>query len=123
VSAVLQKHTPRRIRNAGIDALRIGTIFMVVLHHTAITYGAIGGWYYKEVPTDGSLSSMLLVFFCTLNQAWFMGLFFLLAGYYTPEPLQRQGAWHYLGGRLSRLGVTGDMGSSKRARCGSLGRC
>jgi surface polysaccharide O-acyltransferase-like enzyme len=105
VSAVLQKHTPRRIRNAGIDALRIGTIFMVVLHHTAITYGAIGGWYYKEVPTDGSLSSMLLVFFCTLNQAWFMGLFFLLAGYYTPEPLQRQGAWHYLGGRLSRLGI------------------
>ena len=43
-----------------------------LLHHTAITYGAVGGWYYKEAPTDGSLSSMLLVFFCTLNQAWFM---------------------------------------------------
>jgi hypothetical protein len=32
-------------RNFGIDALRVGTIFLVVLHHTAITYGAIGGWY------------------------------------------------------------------------------
>lgn len=96
---------PRRARNAGIDALRVGTTFLVVLHHTAITYGAIGGWYYKEVPTDGSLSSLLLVFFCTFNQAWFMGLFFLLAGYYTPAPLQASGSWHYLRYRLQRLGI------------------
>ena len=72
VSSALLDADPRRARNAGIDALRIGTRFLVLLHHTAITYGAVGGWYYKEAPTDGSLSSMLLVFFCTLNQAWFM---------------------------------------------------
>lgn len=94
-----------RVRNAGIDALRVGTTFLVVLHHTAITYGAIGGWYYKEIPTDGSLSSMLLVFFCTFNQAWFMGLFFLLAGYYTPAGLQAKGAWRYGRDRLQRLGI------------------
>jgi hypothetical protein len=85
--------------------LRVGTIFLVVFHHTAITYGAIGGWYYKEIPTDGSLSSMLLVFFCTFNQAWFMGLFFLLAGYYTPAALQAKGPWRYLRDRLQRLGI------------------
>ena len=76
--------TPKAPRNGGIDALRAATTLLVVLHHTAITYGAIGGWFYKEIPTDRSVSSMLLVFFCTLNQAWFMGLFFLLAGYFTP---------------------------------------
>ena len=92
-------------RHAGIDALRAGTTLLVVLHHTAITYGAIGGWYYKEILTDGSLSSMLLVFFCTLNQAWFMGLFFLLAGYYTPAQLQSKGSWKYLRDRLQRLGI------------------
>ena len=48
-------------RNAGIDTLRVGTTFLVVLHHAAITYGAIGGWYYKETPTDGSVSSPRLV--------------------------------------------------------------
>lgn len=94
-----------RARNAGIDALRAGTTLLVVLHHTAITYGAIGSWYYKETPTDGSLSSMLLVFFCTVNQAWFMGLFFLLAGYYTPAALQAKGSWRYLRDRLQRLGI------------------
>ncbi len=96
---------PRRARNAGIDALRVATIFLVVFPHTAITYGAIGGWYYKEVPTDGSPSSMLLVFFCTLNQAWFMGLFFLLAGYYTPAALRAKGSRRYLRDRLQRLGL------------------
>ena len=92
-------------RHAGIDALRVATTLLVVLHHTAITYGAMGAWYYKEIPTDGSLSSLLLVFFCTVNQAWFMGLFFLLAGYYTPAALQAKGAWHYLRDRLLRLGI------------------
>lgn len=103
-AASLQSRPPLS-RNAGIDALRVGTTFLVVLHHTAITYGARGGWYYKEIPTDGSLSSMLLVFFCTFNQAWFMGLFFLLAGYYTPGALQAKGPLRFLRDRLLRLGI------------------
>jgi surface polysaccharide O-acyltransferase-like enzyme len=93
------------VRDAGIDALRAGTTLLVVFHHTAITYGAIGAWYYKELPSDASLSSMLLVFFCTVNQAWFMGLFFLLAGYYTPGSLETQGNARYFAGRLKRLGI------------------
>ena len=96
---------PDRARNGGIDALRAATTLLVVLHHTAITYGAIGGWFYKEIPTDRSVSSMLLVFFCTLNQAWFMGLFFLLAGYFTPAALRAKGPSRYLRDRLVRLGI------------------
>ena len=96
---------PNPCRNGGIDALRAATTLLVVLHHTAITYGAIGGWFYKETPTDRSVSSMLLVFFCTLNQPWFMGLFFLLAGYFTPAALRAKGPWRYLRDRLVRLGL------------------
>lgn len=92
-------------RNAGIDSLRAAATLLVVLHHTAITYGAIGGWYYKEALPDGSPSSTLLVLFCTLNQAWFMGFFFLLAGYFTPGALRRKGPWRYFGERLVRLGL------------------
>ena len=93
------------IRNGGIDALRASTTLLVVLHHTALTYGAIGGWFYREIATDRSPSSLLLVLFCTVNQAWFMGLFFLLAGYYTPAALNAKGPWRFLGDRLLRLGV------------------
>ena len=93
------------VRNAGFDALRASLTLLVVLHHTAITYGAIGGWFYREVPTDRSLSSTLLVYFCTVNQAFFMGLFFLLAGYLTPGAIKRHGTLRYAIDRLKRLGL------------------
>ncbi len=83
-------------REPGLDALRAALTILVVLHHTALTYGAVGGWYYREVPLDGRLETKLLIFFCTLNQAYFMGLFFLLAGYFTPGAVARHGAWGYL---------------------------
>jgi peptidoglycan/LPS O-acetylase OafA/YrhL len=94
-----------RNRQPGIDAARVIATGLVVLHHTAITYGAIGGWFYKEVPNDRSLSSLLLVFFCTLNQAWFMGFFFLLAGYFTTPALRARGGPRFLRDRLLRLGL------------------
>jgi fucose 4-O-acetylase-like acetyltransferase len=92
-------------RNAGLDALRATLTLLVVFHHAAITYGAIGGWFYREVATDGRLETKLLIFFCTLNQAYFMGLFFLLAGYFTPGAVDRNGAMAYLRERGLRLGV------------------
>ena len=92
-------------RNGGIDALRAAVVLLVVLHHTAITYGAIGGWYYKEIAPSNSPSGLLLILFCTANQAWFMGLFFLLAGYYTPPAYNRHGKGGFIKERMLRLGV------------------
>jgi len=92
-------------RNGGIDALRAAVTLLVVFHHTAITYGAPGGWYYKEILPSGSLSGLLLTFFSVANQAWFMGLFFLLAGYFTPPALGRHGTIGFVRERLIRLGI------------------
>jgi peptidoglycan/LPS O-acetylase OafA/YrhL len=92
-------------RNFGLDALRAALTLLVLFHHTAITYGAIGGWYYREVETDGRLETKLLILFCTVNQAYFMGLFFLIAGYFTPGAAMRKGALAYLQERALRLGL------------------
>ena len=78
---------------------------LVLFHHTAITYGAIGGWYYHEVKPAASLAGTLLVLFCTTNQAWFMGIFFLIAGYFTPAAIARKGSGPYLIDRALRLGL------------------
>lgn len=92
-------------RNAGLDALRAAVTLLVVFHHCAITYGAIGGWYYHEIAPSRSAGSILLILFCTVNQAFFMGLFFLLAGYFTPPALARKGATRFVIARLLRLGL------------------
>jgi peptidoglycan/LPS O-acetylase OafA/YrhL len=92
-------------RNGGIDALRAAVTLLVVFHHTALTYGAIGGWYYREIAPSNSPSGLLLILFCAVNQAWFMGLFFLLAGYYTPPGYRRHGTAGFVRERLLRLGV------------------
>lgn len=92
-------------RELYIDRLRSVMTALVVLHHTAITYGASGGWFYYESKPSASLSSMLLTFFCATNQAYFMGFFFLLAGYFTPASLERKGYPAFLLDRFKRLGL------------------
>jgi fucose 4-O-acetylase-like acetyltransferase len=94
-----------RERDFYIDCLRSVIIALVVLHHTAITYGASGGWFYHELPSSGTPSSVILSLFCTAEQAYIMGILFLLAGYFTPGSLERKGYAQFLGDRFLRLGL------------------
>src|SRR5246127_5145923 len=77
-------------RELYVDRLRSVMTVFVILHHTAITYGAPGGWFYNELRPSISLTGLLLIFFVCTNQAYFMGFFFLLAGYFTPGSLERK---------------------------------
>jgi peptidoglycan/LPS O-acetylase OafA/YrhL len=88
-----------------VDRLRTVMTVLVILHHTAITYGAIGGWWWQEIQPNHSISSTLLILFCTTNQAYFMGFFFLLAGYFTPPSLERKGYARFVADRFVRLGI------------------
>jgi peptidoglycan/LPS O-acetylase OafA/YrhL len=92
-------------RDFYIDCLRSVMIALVVLHHTAITYGASGGWFYYELHPSATLSCLILTLFVTTNQAYFMGILFLLAGYFTPGSLERKGYACFLGDRFLRLGL------------------
>ncbi|UWZ82675.1 acyltransferase family protein [Occallatibacter riparius] len=94
-----------RPRDLYIDRLRSIMTAFVILHHTAITYGAIGGWFWYELKPSRAISSQVLIQFCTINQAYFMGFFFLLAGYFTPASLERKGYGAFLRDRFTRLGL------------------
>ena len=88
-----------------IDHLRTVLTAQVIVFHCAITYGSFGGWFYYEVKPSGSVSSALLSLFVLTSQAYFMGFFFLLAGYFTPPSLERKGYPRFLADRLLRLGL------------------
>jgi peptidoglycan/LPS O-acetylase OafA/YrhL len=94
-------------RIAFLDNIRILLTALVIVVHTAVTYGAPGEWYYMERST-GSLPPLEQLLFATFNftcQTFFMGGFFLLAGYFTPASLERKGTAAFLRNRLLRLGV------------------
>lgn len=88
-----------------IGPLRVGVTALVIAHHTAIVYGGSGSWYWRELPSSGAPSSIALSLLCAFDQAFFMGLFFLLAGYFTPASLLRRGLRGYLAERALRLGL------------------
>jgi len=90
-----------------IDNLRILLTVIVILHHLMITYGAPGGWYYREFEYAqlDILSLISLVLITAANQAYFMGFFFFLSGYFSSKSLARKKPAQYLWGRIFRLGL------------------
>jgi glucan biosynthesis protein C len=93
-----------RTRVFYIDNLRIYLTLLVILHHVAVAYGGSGAWAVKEPATD-AISPILLGLFNAVNQTYFMSVFFLLAGYFTPRSLERKGSRQFLIDRLIRLGI------------------
>jgi glucan biosynthesis protein C len=88
-----------------IDNLRSALIITVILHHLSVVYGANTPFYYVEPAYQDTLALIVLVVFQLINQAYFMGLFFLISGYFTPGSFDRKGAASFLKDRLLRLGI------------------
>jgi hypothetical protein len=88
-----------------VDHLRAALVILVLLHHLAIVYGEGVSFWYVDPPKTAWLSGLVLGVFALFNQAWFMGAFFLLAGYFTPGSFDRKGSGSFLKERLIRLGI------------------
>lgn len=87
-----------------LDHIKVLLTVLVILHHSFIAYGGPGGWYYRQ-PTHNAGALILMTIFVSTNQAFFMGLFFLLSAYFVEPSLKRKGAKVYLLDRLKRLGI------------------
>lgn len=87
-----------------VDNLRILLIALVIMVHLSVTYGGVGGWYYKEDRAD-TLSFVLLTWHNGASQAFFMGFLFMISGYFTPGSYDRKGPRRFLKDRLLRLGI------------------
>jgi peptidoglycan/LPS O-acetylase OafA/YrhL len=86
-----------------VDNLRTALTALVVIHHSAIGYSNVPGWYYTQAPTDSSAT--LLDVLLVVDQAFFMGAFFLISALFVPASYDRKGAGRFLSDRLVRLGV------------------
>ncbi len=93
-----------RARLFFVDNLRILLITLIMMLHLSITYGGAGGWYYRESEPD-TISFVVLTWHNGTVQAFSMGLFFLISGYFTPGSYDRKGPRRFLKDRLLRLGI------------------
>jgi len=87
-----------------LDNLRVYLTILVILQHTAIAYGGAGDWAIVDPAVD-EISPIFLTFFTAVNQSYFMSVFFLLAGYFTPRSLDKKGTASFITDRLIRLGI------------------
>lgn len=88
-----------------LENLKVFLTILVILHHTAITYGGDGGWFYQEVKHTVLPDSVILTMFAATNQSFFMGLFFFISGCFVATSLAKKTAKQFLIDRLIRLGI------------------
>jgi glucan biosynthesis protein C len=88
-----------------VDNIRWLIIVQVVVVHAAVTYSNLGDWYYIEPAKLGGISALVFGIFQSFTQAYFMGLLFLIAGYFVPTSFDRKGPCRFLRDRAVRLGV------------------
>ena len=96
--------TPAVTRLAYLDSVRVILISLVIALHAAITYGAPGGWPFVD-PLQDELTSILMTLVTALVQAFSLGLYFFISGYFIPGSYVRKGITRFWKDRLLRLAV------------------
>lgn len=86
-----------------LDTLKVLLTILVVFHHAAEAYSPYSAWVYK--PSNNDEMMPLIWHFNSVNAAFFMGLFFLIAGYFVPRSYDKQGVWVFVKKKLFRLGI------------------
>ena len=104
-SAISPAQAAGKPRLAYLDNLRTALIIGVVLGHLSITYGLPADWYYKEGGSTSPLVEALGLVLLIIGIGFSMGLFFIIAGYFTPAAYDRKGFGRFIIDRLKRLGI------------------
>ncbi len=103
--AAAEVRSASKVRLSYIDNVRTFLITLVVLCHVAITYGAEGAWYYHETGEKSTVAFIIIMPLLAIGAAFLLGLFFMIAGYFTPRAYDRKGSGPFLVERLKRLGI------------------
>ena len=85
------------------DNLKVCLTVLVIFHHAGQAYGDGGGWAYT--PSNPAEVMPWIWHFFSVNAAFFMGLFFLISGYFVPASYDKQGASVFVQKKLMRLGI------------------
>jgi surface polysaccharide O-acyltransferase-like enzyme len=77
---------------------------LVVLIHTGITYGGVGGWDFVDAH-DVLWLKVLTTTINSFSQSFVLGAFFFISAYFLPRSLEKKGPALFLTDRLIKLGI------------------
>ena len=86
-----------------LDNLKVFLTVLVIFHHAGQAYGDGGDWAYH--PSNPAEYMPWIWHFFSTNAAFFMGLYFLISGYFVPSSFDKQGAGQFVRKKLMRLGI------------------
>jgi hypothetical protein len=73
------------------------------MQHLAVTYSGIGSWYYYANTHLDTISTVSFAFYLTFQQGYFMGVLFLIAGFFEAGSYDRKGFGKFIKDRFTRL--------------------
>lgn len=91
------------MRKTYLDNLKLFLTLLVIFHHAGQAHMEGAFWPYSF--SDRAMCLPWIWHFFSTNASFFMGLFFLIAGYFVPESFEKQGAGLFVKKKLLRLGV------------------
>eukprot|EP00937_MAST-01D_sp_MAST-1D-sp2_P006222 g6222.t1 len=98
--------TTKKKRLYWLDNLKVALTMIVVLHHTTGSFAGLPQRNFialKSCPDGGNSFTQFAFTFTSLNQTYFMPLFFFISGLFTPTSLDRKGTRAFLSDKFKRL--------------------
>ena len=86
-----------------LDNLKVFLTVLVIFHHAGQAYGNGGGWAYT--PSNSAEFMPWIWHFFSTNASFFMGLYFLISGYFVPKSYDKYGGKVFVRKKLVRLGI------------------
>ena len=94
----------KRQREYFLDNLKVFLTFLVVFHHTCCAFGTTSWYYCIGVNKENQVRNTMGLAVLTLNQSYFMCLFFFISGYFVPAS-HKKGKRAFIEGKIRRLGL------------------
>lgn len=88
-------------RSYYLDNLKVFLTILVIAHHAMIPFTGGEGWPYQ--PSNAAESMPYMWRFLSTNAAFFMGLFFMISGFFVPKSFEHQGFARFVGKKSLRL--------------------
>ena len=106
-NAQIEEGTPatKKPSIAYINNIKIYLTVLVILHHCATGVSGITSHFLNIYPDQVSYWYKVVAVMLTVNQAFFMNLFFFFSGYFVPRSFDKKGAYVFITERAKRLGI------------------